>query len=140
MEKNELEYELWLAVVANSRKRGREVFANTNTGGAVAPPVNSFTLQPQPSPSQLIDLSALHNHQPNVVSTGLRLAFGEQHLQQQQNQQQTAGLLSLLSEDFTAQIKHQRDEIDQFLRAQVPILFQFQRVGLNFPFFPGAHR
>ncbi|RVX00218.1 putative BOI-related E3 ubiquitin-protein ligase 3 [Vitis vinifera] len=113
-------------VVANSRKRGREVFGNTNTGGVVAPTVNSFPLQPQPS--QLIDLSVLHNHQPNVVSTGLRLAFGEQHLQhpqqqqqqqqQQQNQQQQSAVLSLLSEDFTAQIKHQRDEIDQFLRAQ----------------------
>ncbi|RVW40620.1 putative BOI-related E3 ubiquitin-protein ligase 3 [Vitis vinifera] len=96
-------------VVANSRKRGREVFGNTNTGGVVAPTVNSFPLQPQPS--QLIDLSVLHNHQPNVVSTGLRLAFGEQHLQhpqqqqqQQQNQQQQSAVLSLLSEDFTAQI------------------------------------
>ena len=143
METNELRYGLWLAVVANSRKRGREVFGNTNTGGVVAPTVNSFPLQPQPS--QLIDLSVLHNHQPNVVSTGLRLAFGEQHLQhpqqqqqQQQNQQQQSAVLSLLSEDFTAQIKHQRDEIDQFLRAQVPILFQFKWVRFNFHFY-GAH-
>ena len=116
------------------------MFGNTNTGGGVAPPINSFTLQPQPS--QLIDLSVLHNHQPNVVSTGLRLAFGEQHLQhpqqqqqqqhQQNQQQQQTGVFSLLSEDITTQIKHQRDEIDQFLRAQVPILLQFKWVRFSF--------
>lgn len=130
--------------MANSRKRGRELYGgNANTGGGIAPPVNSFTLPPQAS--QLIDLSVLHNHQPNVVSTGLRLAFGEQHLQhpqqqqqqqnqqqQQQNQQQQLGVFSLLSEDFTAQIKHQRDEIDRFLRAQVPILFRFKWIRFNF--------
>ncbi|GLT34681.1 hypothetical protein SLA2020_091840 [Shorea laevis] len=124
----------------NRRKRGREVTAANTTG--VAAPINSFTMQTQPT--QLIDLSQLHNHQqhqphqPNVVSTGLRLSFGgdQQQLQQNQNQQfqyhrheqqqqqqkslvpQSSALLSLLSEDFAAQIKRQREELDQFLQAQ----------------------
>ncbi|XP_057510708.1 BOI-related E3 ubiquitin-protein ligase 1-like [Actinidia eriantha] len=102
-------------VGTNSRKRGREL---TET----APSINPFSLQSQPH--QLIDLSQLHTPQQNVVSTGLRLAFGEQQqLQQKQKQQQTlfpqsSVLFSLLPEDFAAQIRQQRDEIDQFLRAQ----------------------
>ena len=102
----------------NSRKRGREL---TET----APSINPFSLQSQPH--QLIDLSQLHTPQQNVVSTGLRLAFGEQQqLQQKQKQQQTlfpqsSVLFSLLPEDFAAQIRQQRDEIDQFLGAQVLI-------------------
>ncbi|KAJ7944652.1 BOI-related E3 ubiquitin-protein ligase 1 [Quillaja saponaria] len=103
------------ATTANSRKRGREITAG-----------NPFFLQSQ-SP-QLIDLSQLHNQQQNVVSTGLRLSFGDQHQQQQQRiqlqqQQQQNGchsssFLSLLSEGFVSQIKQERDEIDQFLHAQ----------------------
>lgn len=93
-------------------------------------------MQPQPlSTTQLIDLSQLHNHRhnqpqpnPNVVSTGLRLSFGDQQQQNHQYQQQNFGtgacqssvLLSLSSEDFSTQVKRQRDEIDQFLQAQVP--------------------
>ncbi|KAM6588486.1 hypothetical protein CsatA_011091 [Cannabis sativa] len=58
----------------NPRKRGREA--------SVATPINHFSLQPP----QLIDLSQLHNQsQPNVVSTGLRLSFGEQQQQHNQN-------------------------------------------------------
>ncbi|GLT49086.1 hypothetical protein SLA2020_226680 [Shorea laevis] len=110
----------------NPRKRGREVAAaaTANTTG-VAAPINSFSMQTQPT--QLIDLSQLHNqqhqqlHQPNVVSTGLRLSFGEQQPPQQQQQSpvsHSSALLSLLSEDFAGQIKRQREELDQFLQAQ----------------------
>ncbi|WCJ20737.1 SBP (S-ribonuclease binding protein) family protein [Euphorbia peplus] len=84
----------------------------------------------QAASSQLIDLSQLQS-QPNVVSTGLRLSFGDQqihhyhqHHQQQQQQQQTfvanssSTILSLLSEDFASQIKRQREELDQYLLQQ----------------------
>ncbi|KAE8724141.1 hypothetical protein F3Y22_tig00010865pilonHSYRG00023 [Hibiscus syriacus] len=93
----------------NPRKSGREV--------AITMPIYSFSLQTQPS--QLIDLSQLH--QPNVVSTGLRLSSGDQqqNLQQTQNhcypQQQQ---LSLLFDDLGTQIQCQREELDQFLQAQ----------------------
>lgn len=79
-------------------------------------------------PHQLIDLTQLHTPpppHPNVaVSTGLRLAFGDQQQLQHHHQQhslspQSSVVLSLLSEDFATQIKHQRDEIEQFLQAQV---------------------
>ena len=109
-------------MATNSRKRGREL---TETASSINP--SSFQSQPH----QLIDLSQLHASQQNVVSTGLRLAFGEQQqqqfqLQQQQQQQQTlfpqsSVLFSILPEEFAAQIRQQRDEIDQFLRAQVLI-------------------
>ncbi|PRQ18602.1 putative transcription factor C2H2 family [Rosa chinensis] len=114
----------------NQRKRGRE----TSVGTDITPSMIPFSLQPP----QLIDLSQLHNHNhnhnhhPNVVSTGLRLSFGDQqqqfqqhhHNQQQQQQQQqqdchsSSSLLSVLAEDFASQIKQQRDELDQFLQAQ----------------------
>ncbi|KAK8650275.1 hypothetical protein V6N13_139920 [Hibiscus sabdariffa] len=97
----------------NPRKRGREV-----TAGAAA--INSFSQQPP----QLIDLSQLHK--PNVVSTGLRLSFGDQQPCQNQNfqsQQQNlvsspADFLSIVSDDLATQIKRQREELDQFLQAQ----------------------
>ncbi|KAG5228774.1 hypothetical protein OIU76_018190 [Salix suchowensis] len=116
------------------RKRGRAApTATTKTTE-----INKLCMQPQTQPqplstTQLIDLSQLHNHRgyhpqpnPNVVSTGLRLSFGDQ--QQQQNHQyqqqnfgtstcQSSAFLSS-SEDFSTQIKRQRDEIDQFLQAQ----------------------
>lgn len=123
---------------SNPRKRGREV-----AGAAITAPINSFSLQTQPP--QLIDLSQLH--QPNVVSTGLRLSFGEQQQQQnlQQNQNQSyqqqqqhhhhtqqqnlvsnsSGFLSIVSDDFATQIKRQREELDHFLQAQVPFFFSF---------------
>ncbi|CAL5436635.1 unnamed protein product [Camellia sinensis] len=109
-------------VGTNPRKRGRELTATTS-------PINNnhFSIQ-QSHPSQLIDLSQLHTPQPNVVSTGLRLSFGEQqqlrhhHHQQQQQQQalssQSSALFSVLSEDLAAQITQQRDEIEQFIQAQ----------------------
>uniref|UniRef100_A0A6N2MTL9 Uncharacterized protein n=1 Tax=Salix viminalis TaxID=40686 RepID=A0A6N2MTL9_SALVM len=115
----------------NQRKRGRA--APTGTTATTAT-INQFCMQPQPlSTTQLIDLSQLHNHRhnqpqpnPNVVSTGLRLSFGDQQQQNHQYQQQNFGtgacqssvLLSLSSEDFSTQVKRQRDEIDQFLQAQ----------------------
>ncbi|KAL4341146.1 hypothetical protein GQ457_08G025730 [Hibiscus cannabinus] len=88
----------------NPRKRGREVTA-----------INSFSLQMQPPP-QLIDLSQLHK--PNVVSTGLRLSFGDQHPCHNQNFQQNPAFLSIVSDDLATQIKRQREELDQFLQAQ----------------------
>ncbi|TKY70752.1 BOI-related E3 ubiquitin-protein ligase 2 [Spatholobus suberectus] len=100
----------------NSRKRGRE----TTTVTGIAPNViNSFPLQSQTP--QLIDLTQLHNQ--NVVSTGLRLSFGDQQQQRQQLHQQQHGchsntFVSLLSEGLSSQIKQQRDEIDQYLQAQ----------------------
>ncbi|XVE57521.1 hypothetical protein DITRI_Ditri04bG0097300 [Diplodiscus trichospermus] len=114
----------------NPRKRGREV-----AGTAITAPINSFSLQTQPP--QLIDLSQLQ--QPNVVSTGLRLSFGDQqhNLQQnlnqsyhQQRQQQhhhpqqqnlvssPSAFLSIVSDDLATQIKRQREELDHFLQSQ----------------------
>ncbi|PON47140.1 43kDa postsynaptic protein [Parasponia andersonii] len=125
----------------NPRKRGRE--ASVTTTGITAPINIPFCLQ-QSQPPQLVDLSQLQNqNQPNVVSTGLRLSFGEgqqqqlqqsqsshnhnHHHHQQQSQQlqqfnqtssSSSSLLSEMAEDFASQIKQQRDEIDQFLQAQ----------------------
>lgn len=133
------------------RKRGRA--APTATTKTTA--INKLCMQPQTQPqplstTQLIDLSQLHNHRvyhpqpnPNVVSTGLRLSFGDQ--QQQQNHQyqqqnfgtstcQSSAFLSS-SEDFSTQIKRQRDEIDQFLQAQVPKLSLLNCADLCFVFF-----
>ncbi|KAL6175926.1 hypothetical protein ACLB2K_052564 [Fragaria x ananassa] len=115
----------------NQRKRGREASVATE----ITPSMIPFSLQ-QSQPPQLIDLSQLHNrNHSNVVSTGLRLSFGDQqhqqnqqqlqhqnhHNQQQQQQQDSHSSLSLfsvLTEDFASQIKQQRDELDQFLQAQ----------------------
>ncbi|KAJ6714890.1 BOI-RELATED E3 UBIQUITIN-PROTEIN LIGASE 1-LIKE [Salix viminalis] len=116
------------------RKRGRAAPTATTKTTAINKLCMHPQTQPQPlSTTQLIDLSQLHNHRvyhpqpnPNVVSTGLRLSFGDQ--QQQQNHQyqqqnfgtstcQSSAFLSS-SEDFSTQIKRQRDEIDQFLQAQ----------------------
>ncbi|XP_022736116.1 E3 ubiquitin-protein ligase BOI-like isoform X2 [Durio zibethinus] len=112
----------------NPRKRGKEVAAEA----AITAPINSFSLQTQPP--QLIDLSQLH--QPNVVSTGLRLSFGDQqqnlpqnqnqsyqhqqhhHLQQQNLVSNSSAFLSIVSDDLGTQIKRQREELDQFLQAQ----------------------
>ncbi|KAK4843201.1 hypothetical protein QYF36_005256 [Acer negundo] len=123
----------------NQRKRGREVTAPNTTTTSTTTPINTFSVQNQiqNQTPQLISLSQLHNHQQhpnvNVVSTGLRLSFGDQqqqqlqqthhhhhHHQQQQHHIicQSPSLLSLISEDFATQIKHQRDELDQFLHAQ----------------------
>ncbi|KAM1236550.1 hypothetical protein ACFX2F_037646 [Malus domestica] len=113
---------------SQQRKRGRETSAATTED--ITPPITPFSLQQQQEsqPPQLIDLSQLHNHlhlqNPNVVSTGLRLSFGDQQqpqqFQQHHNQQHhhSSALFSALTEDLATQIKHQRDELDQFLQAQ----------------------
>ncbi|MCL7030458.1 hypothetical protein MKW94_013941 [Papaver nudicaule] len=106
----------------NPRKRGRE----TVNGGHM--PINLFSLQQQSqtqNQSTLVNIAQLQNqqqqHQKNIVSTGLQLAFGEHHQQQVQHQNllhQSSSLSSLLTDDFSVQIKQQRDEIDQFIKAQ----------------------
>ncbi|GFZ16563.1 SBP (S-ribonuclease binding protein) family protein [Actinidia rufa] len=107
-------------VGTNPRKRGREISATTSPTNN-----NPFSIQLQ-SP-QIIDLTQLHTQQSNVVSTGLRLAFGEQQQQlqsqQQQQQQRTLSpqssvLFSLLSDDLATQIRQQREEMEQFMQAQ----------------------
>ncbi|GAB4834662.1 hypothetical protein Ancab_032925 [Ancistrocladus abbreviatus] len=124
-------------VAANPRKRAREVAtAATTAANNINMTPFSFSLQNQQQPlPQLIDLTQLQNHhhhqqqQPNVVSTGLRLSFGEQLQQGQQQQQlqqqqqhnlpsQSSVLLSLLSDDFANQIKQQSEELNQFILAQ----------------------
>lgn len=128
-------------VGVNPRKRSREVAATTpTTTTTAANNMNSFSFslqnhhhqsqQNHNQNHQLIDLSQLQNqqHHPNVVSTGLRLSFGDQtqhHLQQQQQQhhqqqiqQHQPSILSLLSEDFALQLKQQSDELNYFLHAQ----------------------
>ncbi|VFQ66402.1 unnamed protein product [Cuscuta campestris] len=96
--------------VGNSRKRARE-----NEIHVIA--AMNRPMQP-PSPPR-----------PNVVSTGLRLAFGDQQSQQriQQNSvsppfSQSSLLFSTLADDLNAHIKQQSDEIDRFLIAQGEIL------------------
>ncbi|KAL3330998.1 hypothetical protein AABB24_034679 [Solanum stoloniferum] len=122
---------------ANSRKRGRELTSTT----AAMNPLMSMQSQPQP---QLIDLTQLHTsppsqqQPPNLVSTGLRLAFGDQHQHQHQLQQQqhhhhhslspqssqSSAFYSILTEDLATHIKQQRDEIDHLLLIQVLFLFK----------------
>ncbi|CAL0311633.1 unnamed protein product [Lupinus luteus] len=96
----------------SSRKRAREEAAATGVSETAPNPL--FSVQLQPQPPQLIDLTQLHNHnqnqnhqQQNAVSTGLRLSSGDQQKQ-----------LSLFNEGLNSQIKQQRDEIEQFLQAQ----------------------
>ncbi|XP_010269870.1 PREDICTED: BOI-related E3 ubiquitin-protein ligase 1-like [Nelumbo nucifera] len=117
-------------VGTNPRKRGREAVAAVAAAGA---PIDLFSLQSQ-TPPTLVNLAQLHNQQPNVVSTGLRLAFGDQQQQQHQHHQQqqqphpqqqqqslvlpSSIISSFLTKDLAAQLKQQRDEIDQFLQAQ----------------------
>ncbi|CAH9086647.1 unnamed protein product [Cuscuta europaea] len=91
-------------VDANTRKRGRE--------HSLAAVIDLTELPSSPPPP------------PNVVSTGLRLAFGEQ--QQLQHRQHSICapsshspvFYSALAEDLGNVIKQQRDEIELYLRAQ----------------------
>ncbi|KAL6979817.1 RING-type E3 ubiquitin transferase [Sarracenia purpurea var. burkii] len=92
----------------NPRKRGREVAAATTSSG-----INPCSFQLQPP--QFINLSQIQTPQANVVSTGLRLAFGEQkHL----SSQSLVLPVLFLSKDLAVQIKQQRDEMEQFLQSQ----------------------
>ncbi|XP_060207497.1 probable BOI-related E3 ubiquitin-protein ligase 2 [Lycium barbarum] len=111
----------------NTRKRGRELTSTTTA--AMNYPLMPMQSQPQP---QLIDLTQLHTsppsqqQPPNVVSTGLRLAFGDQQQQQQQHHHhslspqssQSSAFYSILTDDLATHIKHQRDEIDHLLLIQ----------------------
>lgn len=93
----------------------------------MAGPINLSALQ-QPRPPILVDLAKLHNHQNNVVSTGLRLSPGD-HQQNQPPQQQhqhnhnlvrqsSSAFSSLFTDDIASNFKRQQDEIDRFLQAQ----------------------
>ncbi|XXG50750.1 hypothetical protein AAC387_Pa02g4690 [Persea americana] len=130
--------------VVNPRKRGRE--APVSVSGS---PDNLFSPQPQhqSSTSMLVNLSLLNNqqHQGGVVSTGLGLCFEDQQQQQQHHQklqQQQLGLLfpspvpSSLGSDISAQIKQQRDEINQLLQTHVPKSPSLFWVIALFPFHP----
>ncbi|KAG9159067.1 hypothetical protein Leryth_020975 [Lithospermum erythrorhizon] len=123
----------------NTRKRSRELLSTMNNGGPL------MALQQPQISNQIINLSQLQtgqihqtgqNHPNNVVSTGLRLAFGDQLQQQKQHplhhqtQQQQLSLLSsqssqnssvflpFLSDDLASHIKQQREEIDNFITFQ----------------------
>ncbi|XP_019190999.1 PREDICTED: BOI-related E3 ubiquitin-protein ligase 1-like [Ipomoea nil] len=110
-------------VDANSRKRGREHTSSTTAAAMSNPNPNPNPNPPlislQSQPSQLIDLTQLH---PNVVSTGLRLAFTDhrQHNHHSLSPQssQSSVFFSVLAEDLGTHIKQQRDEIEHYLRAQ----------------------
>ncbi|KAG9142707.1 hypothetical protein Leryth_005470 [Lithospermum erythrorhizon] len=114
-----------------TRKRSRELISTMNTTGP------TIALQQSQPPNQIINLSQLHtpqNHPNNVVSTGLRLAFGDQLQQKQhplhhqtqqqlsllstQSSQESAVLLPFLSDDLDAHIKQQRQEIENFITFQ----------------------
>ncbi|KAL9254008.1 BOI-related E3 ubiquitin-protein ligase 1-like protein [Drosera capensis] len=119
-------------VVSNQKKRGREPTVDTanttTTSAANINPLNFSLHNNSNHPHQLqqnmqiIDLSQLPNNQlhqhrqSNVVSTGLRLSFGEN--QQQNLPQNSSVMLSLLSDEFANQIKQQSDELNQFIIAQ----------------------
>jgi len=93
--------------------------------------MNQFSLQSHTP--HLIDLTQLQQQNQNIVSTGLGLSFGDQRLQLLQQQQQhgchSSHFLSLLSNGLASQIKQQKDEIDQFLQAQVQFLC-YSRIAL----------
>ncbi|KAJ0961651.1 hypothetical protein J5N97_001148 [Dioscorea zingiberensis] len=101
----------------NPRKRGREPMA-------VVAPVSLFSLQPQAPPPTVVSLAQLQiqRQPPPVVSTGLRLAVEDQSQTQSSafvpSSSSSPLISSLLSDDLTAQINLQRDEIDRFLRSQ----------------------
>lgn len=96
----------------NSRKRVRE--NEIKTIAAMNSPLISMEskqkLQLQPQ------------QQPNVVSTGLRLAFGDQQPHRIQQFSQSSLMFSTLEEELKAQTQQQSDEIDRFLMAQGEIL------------------
>ncbi|KAK4802902.1 hypothetical protein SAY86_001105 [Trapa natans] len=107
----------------NHRKEVREICGDSTENNIAGPfpsmNVYTFPLKPQQHP-QLIELSQLHN---KPVSTGLRLSFTDQqnHEQQQQHQSvidKSSAIMSKFKEDLAAHVRQQRDEIDQFIRAQ----------------------
>lgn len=113
---------------SSSRKRAREA------------PINLFSLQSQPPPPTLVNLAQLHTPPPApvpasaapaacVVSTGLGLSLQDQQQEQQLGLAKSASshLPSSLLDDLASQINQQNEEIDQFLRAQVP--YSIGRIG-----------
>ncbi|KAH9611949.1 hypothetical protein KSS87_007604 [Heliosperma pusillum] len=109
--------------INNPRKRSREIAATkTHTTTTTVNSFN-FSLQNhnQQQNHQFIDLSQLQNQQQHnsVVSTGLKLSFGEQNHQQKQQQiQQNPAVLSLISDELAIQFKQQSDELNYFLHTQ----------------------
>ncbi|KAK4789415.1 hypothetical protein SAY86_020734 [Trapa natans] len=116
----------------NQRKRAREVLgrsADNNIFGSTHS-MNVYSLPAQhQQPTQLIDLTQLHNNN-NSVTTGLRLSFTDQqsrqhyhHHQQQQKKKKkvvhdSSAISQMFKEDLTTHLRQQMDEIDQFLHAQ----------------------
>eukprot|EP01018_Ginkgo_biloba_P007494 Gb_11395 [translate_table: standard] len=93
-------------------------------------PVDLVSLQRQQH--SVINLADLHqqapgtgsgivSHSVGAVSTGLRLAFEDERINSSTQcaaRGDAASPFSFLSEDLTAQLQQQKEEIDQFLRAQ----------------------
>ncbi|PKA53294.1 hypothetical protein AXF42_Ash010024 [Apostasia shenzhenica] len=114
--------------IANPRKRAREVAPTQVRMPAVLPPTlpqqqqHSFFSLQAPAVGQtdllplppMMSLAQLQSPAPPVVSTGLRLALDEQS----QRQQSDSLLPTFLSEEVSALINQQREEIEQFLLAQ----------------------
>lgn len=117
-------------------KRAREV-----TGVSVASPpqqghpVNLFALEPLPAsaplpPPTLLSLAELQSLPRPFTPSGLRLALEGQNRYQSQKQSDpllsssssvSSSLLSALpAEEFAARISRHKDEIEQYLHAQVP--------------------
>lgn len=103
----------------NSLKRPRQ---GTSIGEGAINLINPYSLQSHSS-SQLINLSQLHQQQPNAVSTGLTLSFHDKQqqriqLHQHQSQQKQPSQISLINEGLSSQIKQHQHEINQYLRTQ----------------------
>ncbi|ERN15486.1 BOI-related E3 ubiquitin-protein ligase 1 [Amborella trichopoda] len=94
------------AQAGQQRKRARET------------PNCGLGQQQMPTVINLADLHQQPNSSVGVVSTGLRLAFKDEQQPTLSSSSLSSSLSSLVSEELSAQLKQQRDEIDQFLRAQ----------------------
>lgn len=81
-------------------------------------PVDLLSLQcKRPS---LMSLSDLSQQAPGTVSTGLRLAFEDEHGTSAPNTAKgdSDSIFSCLSDELNTKLQQQRDEMDQFLRVQ----------------------
>ncbi|XP_008788744.2 probable BOI-related E3 ubiquitin-protein ligase 3 [Phoenix dactylifera] len=109
----------------NPRKRGREAAPILMESSAQGNSINDLlSLQPPPAASlsapTVISLAQLQARPPPLVSTGLRLAFEDQHQLQNHNQANpllSASLFPVLSDDLALQLNQHQDEFDRFLRA-----------------------
>lgn len=128
----------WIAVNGNQRKRGRESAAAAYQM-VPTPQLNLLTSPSIQSPA-LVSLAQLQSQAapPSMVSTGLKLSFDGNNNNNNNNNHQTQNLSQLRSQstrfvqqDLASLINNQRDEIEQYLVAQVPkiaflfILFEF---------------